>query len=127
MPAKLFRTMKVADDGKPAAGRAAKTLGVRIDGPHANVMPDAAGRVHPGRGMSVVADDPYSLLPHLLPTAFGGHAREPLWIIGDDRIRRPLALRPAGLPHMHVEPHSPMTLADYEGALAGTRGDWSRA
>jgi len=127
MPIRLCRTMKVAADGRPAPGRAAKTLGVRVDGPHADVHPDAAGRVHPGEGMSVAADDPYPLLPHLLPKPFGGHAREPLWVVADDRIRLPLALREARPPHMHVEPHAPMPLPGYERALVATRPDWSRA
>lgn len=124
---RLFRTMKLAADGRPAVGRAPKTLGVRVDGPHADVAPDAAGFVGPGRGMSVAADDPYSLLPHLLPPEYGGRAREPLWVIPESRVRSPLAARPAGLPHMHVEPENLMPLTDYEAALVSTRPDWSRA
>lgn len=128
MAKRLFRTMKVAEDGRPAVGRSAKMLGVRVDGPHADVDPDSAGRVHPGKGMSVTADDPWSLDLHLLPPEYGGHSKEPLWVILDDRIRAPLAMRPAGRRHhMHVEPRHAMQLVDYERALVDTRPHWSRA
>ena len=69
----------------------------------------------------------YSLMPHLLPTAYGGTAREPLWWVDDHRVTPPLAVRPSGHPHMQVEPSAPMPLQDYEDALERTRDDWSVA
>lgn len=124
MPTKLFRTMKVGDGDRPAVGRLPKMLGVRIG---IDVRADAQDRVRPGKGMSV-STDPYSLLPHLLPKAYGGSADEPLWEIGDDRIGDPLAVRATRRAHhLQVEPQRTMALNDYERALADTRDDWSRS
>ncbi len=120
----LYRTMKADADGFPRTGRSAKLLGVRVVGPHADVVPNAAGDVHPGGGMSVVVDDLYSLAPHRLPQVFGGSATDTLWGIPESMIASPLALRPARLPHMHVEPLVTMPLPTFEVGLAATRTDW---
>lgn len=50
-----------ADDGRPLVERSARALGVRIDEEPRDVVPDEAGDVSPGRGMSVAPDDPLFL------------------------------------------------------------------
>jgi len=134
----LYRTMAKDIDGRPRVGRSATTLGVRVEGAHADVHPDAHGRVHPGGGgMSVTIDD-----PQRMPTV-----RRPKWIVvagAEGAGKHPLFALPAAVvppalrvrresddeteharfAHGFVEPAEPTPLHRYEQDVAGTRQHW---
>lgn len=127
----LFRTMKPDADGRPATGRSARCLGVRIPG---DIAPDAEGRVLPGTGgLSVAPRAVWNLPHHRRPRPMGrgstGPASDRVYGIADERIEASLSLRldPAA-PDVHatVEPPSPMTLDSYERLLVSTRPDWQQ-
>ena len=54
---RVFRSMKMADDGLPVVGRSARMLGVRIDGEFIDI-PVTSGRVQAGSGGMSVATCP---------------------------------------------------------------------
>jgi hypothetical protein len=125
--ARLFRGMKEDADGCPEVGESARTLGVRpgIDVP----AKDPGDFVHPGQGgLSVGPDDPLNLPAHRRPPPFGGTGRDPVWVLdagdlGPDLRYRPDLLRSG---HGFVEPVRPMTLGEYQQALARTRRLWRK-
>jgi hypothetical protein len=68
---RLYRTMKAGADGLPTLGRSARSLGVRVDGPHADVRVDQGGCVLPATGgMSVTVDDPAQRPPRVARLGF---------------------------------------------------------
>lgn len=80
--------------------------------------------------MSVAVDAPKNLARHRRDAAFGGYGPDPVWEIDDEDLPSKLAFRPDPRnPSRHgfVEPIEPMTLAEYQNALATSRGFWSRA
>ena len=125
--ARLFRCMRPAADGYPEVGPSNRTLGVRpgIDVPAVN----AGDTVHPGTGgVSVSPDDPMNLPSFRRPPAYGGTAKDPVWVIdeidlGPDRVYRP---DPARATHGFLEPARPMSLTEYEQAVDRTRDRWQR-
>ena len=128
----MFRAMKKAEDRLPVLGRTARTLGVRVSAPGAvaedppefDVYPDAAGHVGPGRGMSVAMDDPGGLPKHRRPRALGGEGRDPVFSLLLSAVGKALNVNEDQPPHALIEPASRCSLAEYEAALAGTRGSW---
>jgi hypothetical protein len=124
----LYRGMKEDEEGRPACGPSARTLGVRLDG---DIVVRADGSVEPGTGgMSVGLGDPEHVPPHRRPSEFGGWGRDPLWMIDEADLPSMLKLRPdpeAPLRHGFVEPIERMSLAAYQEALAVSRGFWTRA
>lgn len=124
----LYRSMKAAADGLPEVGATARTLGVRRG---TDISVDGAGVVHSGTGgMSVTPDDPMGLPDHRRPPECGGGAgRDPVFRIlrsalGRDPSYRPDPANPTG--HGFVEPARTMSIDDFQGALAVTRGRWGR-
>jgi hypothetical protein len=122
---KLFRGMKADPNGLPAIGPSSRTLGVRpgIDVPAAG----PGDVVLPGQeGMSVAPDDPLLLPIIRRPPGFGGTGRDPVWMIDEADLGADLVYRPdpnrAG--HGFVEPSRPMTLDEYQHALAATQPHW---
>jgi hypothetical protein len=120
--------MKAAADGLPEVGSTARTLGVR---PGTDIGVDGAGMVHSGTGgMSVTPDDPMGLPDHRRPPECGGGTgRDPVFRIlrsalGPDLSYRADPANPTG--HGFVEPARTMSIDDYQGALAATRGRWER-
>jgi hypothetical protein len=75
-----------ADGALPMVEQSGRGLGVRADGKHADVHPDAEGLVHPGAGMSVAPDDPMLLQQHRRPIEYGGTGDDPLWMIIDEDL-----------------------------------------
>ena len=123
----LFRGMKEDANGLPQIGQSSRCLGVRprIDVPAA--LP--ADPVHPGQGgMSVSPDDPMSLPYFRRPPDLGGTSRDPVWRMAEADLGRDLLYRadPARAGHGFVEPSRPMTLGEYQQALAQTQSAWRR-
>lgn len=131
MDRRLYRAMKRANDQKPLLGRTARTLGVRVQ-PHgevsgegaADVYPDCAGYISPGRGMSVAMDDPSYLPRHRKPRSLGGEGRDPVFALRTDLITGALSLFEDAPPHAVIEPSERCRLTSYETALAHTRDSW---
>src|SRR5579862_9016360 len=131
---KIYRVMK-KEDGRPALGESATTLGVRVASTISDIPVDADGRVQPGTGgMSVspsLRDLPYRLIPRrlrrLVPRAVGNDSLF-VWSMGggafaDGAIAPGLQLRvdPKNENHGFVEPNALMTLEEYQFALSATR------
>lgn len=132
---RIYRAM-FHDDMKPVAGPERNQLGVRVppDSP-ADVAPDAADHVAPGRGMSVAPSWrklPFFLIPERLkdkvPKARGEDTlrcwRHGEGVFVDGSINAHLALSRATPKHGEVEPARRIPLADYQAALADTRDAW---
>jgi hypothetical protein len=120
----LYRSMKADQDGRPACGPSARTLGARIPD---DLSPDAWGVVHPcAGGMSVTADDPRALPFHRRPPEFGGMGRDPVYKLAEARLVGPLVARPEadGATHWFVEPRSALPVDRFQAALCATRRDW---
>lgn len=130
---RIYRVMKPETEEKPAVGRSATSLGVRIP---QDIQPDENGLVEPGQGgMSVspsLQDLPDFLVPerleYLVPGA-SGRDKHRVWRMGEgdftaSAVSADLSLRPDKPGHGLVEPASRMTLTEYENALAATQKQW---
>jgi len=114
-------------DGEwPLIEQSARGLGVRTEGTHVDIQPDADGNVHPGAGMSVAPDDPLLLPQHRRPADFGGTGLDPVWEIIDDDLPDSLSYLADAIDHGVVEPAVVSSLADYRDALASTQTSWSQ-
>ena len=128
MPVPLFRAMKAAPDGMPACEDSARGLGARVP---QDIEGDAAGFVTPKQGgMSVTPDNPERMNPLRRPRALGGVGKDPLFVIGEERLGTALIIRrdpkdPRS--HGFVEPANVMPLDTYRTALAATRPGWRPA
>jgi hypothetical protein len=124
---KLFRAMREHPDALPLAGPGGRMLGVR---PGHTPTPDvlavhAGDPVLPGQGgMSVAPDDPMNLIKHRRPRSLGGTGQDPVWLIGIDELGPDLRFRQDSPTHGVIEPARPMTLREFQGALASTRPRW---
>jgi hypothetical protein len=124
---RLYRSMVEADDGLPIVGRSGRKLGIR---PGNAATFDVAAvndsdSVSPGGGgMSVAPHDPMHLLKHRRPPSLGGIGNDPVWYIESDDVGGELSFRQDRPSHGTIEPSRPMTLKEYEEALARTRSDW---
>ena len=124
-PEIVFRAMKEDFDGKPRTGNSAITLGVRIEGSHADILIDSQGQVHPETGgMSVTPDDYRQLPNHRLPESLGGRGRYPIFSFQVANLPSTLALRKDTSSHALVEPLKSCLFEEYERNLHGTREDW---
>jgi hypothetical protein len=119
--------MKETHAGLPEVGESARALGVRpgIDVPATNLH----DLVNPGEGgLSVSPDDPLNLPTFRRPPNFQGTGKDPLWSIRDADLRPDLRYRPdpnkAG--HGFVEVARPMTLREYQLAVARTQQLWRK-
>ena len=123
----MYRAMKEDLRGKPLAGRTARTLGVRVAGPRADISPDADGMVQPGTGgMSVAMNDLRKLPKFRLPQIFGGDGRDPVFAMEANSLPELLNLRPVNMPHALVEPRTSCQFLLYEQALHKTRPFWRK-
>lgn len=125
-----FRSMLPAQDGLPAVGRSARSLGVRVP---RDIEPDAEGRVRPNTGgMSVspasIWNIPHTRRPRGLGRGSTGPAADRVYSINSTSLtRQELELRAdprAPTLHALVEPRAETRLETYEGALASTRPAW---
>jgi hypothetical protein len=127
-----FRAMTPSDDGLPALGRSARSLGVRIG---IDIHLDEASHVEPGTGgMSVAPQSVWNVPNHRRPRTWGRGSTGP---VGDCVYRIGEALTSMErlstradphqpVRHVFVEPIRTMTLESYEAALAATRPDWQK-
>ncbi len=126
---KLYRAMTPDDDGLPRLGRSARALGVRT--PNESRKPDVTGTdaadiIQPGKGMSVAPNDPANLPLFRLPSSLGGTGKDPVWEIDSTDLGPDLQAQQDGRTHVLIGPARPMTLAEFETALAATRAQWVR-
>ncbi len=132
--AKLYRSMTTAADGLPVIARSTRGLGVRTP---AEVPPgvqpdvtevDPSDIIQPGTGgMSCAPDHPINLARHRRPPQLGGVGKDPVWEIDESALGPLLRFDPdhPGATHGVAGPAAPMTLAEYEAALAATRARWT--
>jgi|SRR5437667_6596390 len=124
---RLFRSMQEDASGLPVTGPGGRMLGVR---PGTSASPDVLAvnptdSVCPGDGgMSVAPDDPGGLPRHRRPASLGGIGRDPVWYIEEDDLAPDLEFRQDSAVHGVIEPSRPMTLQEFQDALAGTRQQW---
>lgn len=118
----IHRGMK-EDKGKPAAGDSARTLGVR---PDIDIPVDANGMVYPNTGGMSAAPSVEALPTHRKPPEFGGTGKDPVWKIDINDLGPDLTYVPDSPQHGTVQPTRPMTLDDYQKALANTNANWEK-
>jgi hypothetical protein len=138
--ARIYRTMKRADDDLPVVGTNAKELGVRIPpNPNADVDLDDDGNVClNGKGMSV-AENWRHLLPHLVPrrlrhilSGAAGSIQLACYKLGDGPFRAGpindqliLVLKAHGPRGGNVVPSRLKLVKEFQDDLAATRLGWS--
>jgi hypothetical protein len=127
---KIYRAMTPDNDGLPRVGRSARQLGVRpLDQlPHNDVSAAAPDDlVNPGEGMSAAPQDPANLPRNRRPPQVnGGTGKDPVWEIDTDDLGPYLRYMQDKRTHGVVGPKQPMTLTEFEQALAATRARWVR-
>jgi hypothetical protein len=86
--------------------------------------------VFPGLGgVSVSPFDPANLPTHRRPRSLGGRGDDPVWSIEASDLAPDLSYRPDPddpARHGFIEPSRPMTLQEYQDALASTRQRWRK-
>lgn len=123
----MYRAMKEGTDGFPMSGRSARTLGVRVGGPHSDIPVDSREMVQPNTGgMSVVLDDPRNLPFFRCPRSLGGGGRDPVFAMNTDQLPTSLLLRRDEPPHCLVEPRVCCRITAYEEAIESTRPLWRK-
>lgn len=124
----LYRVMFPDDDGLPRVSRDPHCLGVRVlnSNPPNDIYPDGEPpTVRPARGgMSVTPDDPNEIFNLFLKRAMDKRRAERVWCLQQQDLGEDLALHFTSQFHATVEPVRPMSLEDYEKALAATRSLW---
>jgi hypothetical protein len=122
--------MTPGTDGLPLVGRSARQLGVRtLDWvPHNDVNAALADdMVNPGEGLSAAPHDAANLPKNRRPAQLqGGIGKDPIWEIDTDDLGPALEFVQDKPAHGVVGPKAPMTLTEFEQALADTRARWVR-
>ncbi len=126
----VYRTMRADPDGQPKIDRSARALGVRVEGKHVDVIPDVAGYVHPGRGMSVTVDDPAQMSVARRPwwirggDGLGGDSEDALFVVEPARLegRRPDPAALAAVARAAAAAGEALSRAAATGDLARSRG-----
>ena len=141
---KVYRVMSPDDAGRPAVGRTARSLGVRVGEPgtqpshRIDIAPDAHGTVKPGSGGMSVAPRWQDLPRHRIPKRLGprldlpkarGKNEDVCWKVGTGTFESnafgpSLFLNVDNPKHGTIQPTAAVSLADYEAALAATRDEW---
>ncbi len=141
---RLFRGM-IADRSRPAIGRNARKLGVRIS-PDPNPDVDVELRTHTGptgpcgcgyselwvihneKGMSVAPDTANNLPRHRRSPAFGGTGKDPVWSIDSNDLGFVASLaieyHQDSSKHGVIRPKRDMPFSTYENSLKRTRNQW---
>ena len=129
---KLYRSMTPASDGSPVVARSARALGIRTPHEAANSQPDVTA-IDPDEiiqpvtgGMSVAPNDPANLPRFRRPPVLGGQGKDPVWEIDTADLGDELQFKQDSPTHGLIEPAGPMTLKEFEQALAATRAKWVR-
>jgi hypothetical protein len=117
-------------DGLPQVGRSARQLGVRpLDRLPHNDVSAASGEdiVNRGEGMSAAPNAPAYLGKNRRPPQLnGGTGKDPVWEIDTEDLGLHLEFVQDKPTHGVVTARAPMTLAEFEQALAATRARWVR-
>lgn len=120
-------------DGLPQVGRSARKLGVRTPadvavGVDPDVSASAPGDVitPAGGGLSTAPDTPMNLIPLRRPRSMGGKSNDPVWEIDVADLGSDLAISQDKPTHVLIVPARPMSLAEYERALALIRDRWTK-
>lgn len=123
----LYRSMKENQEGLPELGTTSRYLGIR---PEYDVSAARPGdTVMPGdHGLSVSPDDPRNLPARRRPPWLGGDSKDAIWVIHDGELGPDLRYcpDPDRLTHGFIEVSRPMTLAEYQQALARTQCLWRK-
>jgi hypothetical protein len=127
---KIYRAMISDTDGLPQIGRSARQLGVRPRDrlPQNDVSAAKPDDVVPvGEGMSAAPDEPANLPKNRRPPQVsGGTGKDPVWEIDTDELGPNLQYHQDSPTHGVIGVQQPMTLDDFEQALAATRDRWVR-
>lgn len=127
---KVYRAMTPDTDGLPQVGRSARQLGIRPRDrlPHNDVSAASPEDVvAPGEGMSVAPDQPANLPKNRRPPEVnGGTGKDPVWEIDTDEIGPNLHYHQDRPSHGVIGVKEPMSLEEFEQALAATRARWVR-
>jgi RHS repeat-associated protein len=119
---KFFRGMK-AQSGQPISEASARALGVR---PNLDI-PVVEGLVHPGTGgMSVSTGSPNNLMKFRRPPQFGGTSKDPVWELSESELGPDLTFRQDTPTHGLIEPKRPMSIDEYQTALARLSTKWQQ-
>lgn len=121
----LFRSMQDDGTGAPAVGPSARRLGVRPgrDVPATHPL----DWVYPGGGgLSVSPHTPMNIHRHRRPRSLQGIGKDPVWQIDSATLPPNLTYRadPNSTAHGFIEPAVPMTLGDFQAALAASQSLW---
>ena len=138
---RIYRLMKRDDEsGGPLTGFGRDRLSVRTP---RDIEPDEAGIVQPGKGAMSVGATLRAVLQRLPPWAIperfsylapdaSGRNNTWIWRMGEGAflataVSQDLLLRLDGLDSDHgcVEPGEPMSIEQYQAALADTQPQWS--
>ncbi|MBI1829947.1 MAG: hypothetical protein HYR84_00690 [Planctomycetes bacterium] len=125
---KLVRIMKRADDGFPLVASSSSALGVR---PGMDIDVDPRGNaLSNDKGMSVYSSWE-DISPRRIPKRLGGQGANStfVFVFGSGAFQQVviadgLEFLPDTPPHGVVRPIMTVPLAQYEAALAATRGNW---
>ena len=123
----LYRSMLEASDGLPLCGERNRVLGVRPGGSANPDVPamNAIDVVASGDGgLSVAPDDPMHLPDFRRPPSLGGRGQDPVWWIDECELGPDLTVRRDSTNHALIEPSRPMSLQEFQDALAATRDLW---
>lgn len=121
---KLYRKLRIAADGGPQVGNLSCMLGVRPADP---LDPNRYCDVSAAKGTDLVLPGGGGLSVYTNQGAIRLRAaRLFLFALEADSLPNELTAVTAGDPHYLIEPRLPMTLDDFQAALAGTRDLWQR-
>lgn len=137
---KVYRVMLPDDTGRPAVGRSARSLGVRVSasGGEIDIPVQLDGTVRIGTGGMSVAPRWQDLPRHRIPKRLNSRLELPkargkdedvCWRVGtgafvSGAFGPSLWLDVDGPKHGTIQPGGTIILADYEVALSATRGEW---
>ena len=126
---KIYRAMTPDTDGLPQIGGRPGNLGfARLTGcPIRCQCGDPDDTVNPGEGMSAAPNDPANLGKNRRPPQLnGGTGKDPVWEIDTKDLGPNLEYVQDKPTHGVAAARVPMTLAEFEHALAATRPRWVR-
>jgi hypothetical protein len=102
-------------------------LGVRPgDAPKPDVLAvDPTDMIKPGEGgLSIAPGDPLFLQRHRRPPSLGGTGQDPVWWVEESDLGPDLIFRQDRATHGLIEPIRPVTLQEFQDALAALRSRW---
>lgn len=123
----FFRSMKMNTNGEPELGPSSSTLGIRIPpNLHPDIIPNSEGVVSPDTGGMSVSPNSMANLPNFArPTSINnGGGTNPVWCIAQCQLGPELKYAQESITHGYIEPSYPMSLLQFQNALANTQSSW---